>query len=267
MCSQPVSSEIQAHLDEGVLHITLNRPDALNSLNASMHQALQRAFDRAQNTDVRAVLLTGSGRGFCAGQDLGEQSPEHPNYDPDLGQTIEKYYNPLIRKITQLPKPIICAVNGVAAGAGVSLALACDIVFAARSAKFIQAFSKIGLVPDSGSTWFLPHLIGRARAMALALTAQPLSAEQAQEWGLIWQVTDDEQLLKTAAQLANELAQGPTFSFGLTKQAMHAASTQSLNEQLELEKGLQRRAGYSRDFQEGVQAFLEKRKPNFKGNE
>src|SRR5690625_3819525 len=169
-----------------------------------MHQALQRAFDRAQNTDVRTVLLTGNGRGFCAGQDLGEQSPEHPNYDPDLGQTIEKYYNPLIRKMTQLPKPIVCAVNGVAAGAGVSLALACDLVFAARSAKFIQAFAKIGLVPDSGSTWFLPHLIGRARAMALALTAEPLSAEQAQQWGLIWQVVEDDALLDTALQQAHE---------------------------------------------------------------
>jgi len=267
VCSQPASSEINTHLAEGVLHITLNRPDALNSLNASMHQALQRAFDRAQNTDVRAVLLTGNGRGFCAGQDLSEQSPEHKDYDPDLGQTIEKYYNPLIRKITQLPKPVICAVNGVAAGAGVSLALACDIVFAARSAKFIQAFAKIGLIPDSGSTWFLPHLIGPARAMALALTAEPVSAEKAQQWGLIWQVTEDDQLLETAHQLAIELAQGPTFSFGLTKQAIHAASTQSLNDQLELEKAFQRRAGFSRDFQEGVQAFLEKRKPNFTGSE
>lgn len=265
MCSKPTSPEINTQLNEGVLCITLNRPDALNSLNKSMHLALHSAFDRAQQDDVRAVFLTGNGRGFCAGQDLAEQSPEHKDYDPDLGQTLEKYYNPLIRKITQLPKPVICAVNGVAAGAGVSLALACDIVFAARSAKFIQAFAKIGLVPDSGSTWFLPHLIGRARAMALALTAEPLSAEQAQQWGLIWQVVDDENLFDTALQQAHELAKGPTFGFGLTKQAIHAASTQGLNEQLELEKQLQRRAGFSHDFQEGVQAFLEKRKPNFTG--
>src|SRR5690625_4043209 len=267
VCSQPISSEIQSRVHQGVLEITLNRPDALNSLNIAMHQALQQALRQAHQAEVRAVLLTGQGRGFCAGQDLAEQDPQHPDYDPDLGQTVERFYNPLIRTITQLEKQIICAVNGVAAGAGVSLALACDIVLAARSAKFIQAFAKIGLVPDSGSTWFLPHLIGPARAMALALTAEPVSAEKAQQWGLIWQVTEDDQLLETAHQLAIELAQGPTFSFGLTKQAIHAASTQSLNDQLELEKAFQRRAGFSRDFQEGVQAFLEKRKPNFTGSE
>ena len=267
MCSQPVSSKIITHLEHGVLSITLNRPDALNSLNAAMHQALQQAFDQALDDSIRAVLLTANGRGFCAGQDLSEQDPSYEHYDPDLGQTIEKYYNPLIRKITQLPKPVVCAVNGIAAGAGVSLALACDIVLAARSAKFIQAFAKIGLVPDSGSTWFLPHLIGPARAMALALTAEAVTAEQAQQWGLIWQAVDDEELTQAANTLAQSLSQGPTFGLGLTKHAIHAASHNSLNEQLELEKTLQRRAGFSRDFKEGVQAFLEKRQPRFTGSE
>lgn len=265
MCSQPISSEIQSRVHQGVLEITLNRPDALNSLNIAMHQALQQTLRQAHQAEVRAVLLTGQGRGFCAGQDLAEQDPQHPDYDPDLGQTVERFYNPLIRTITQLEKPVICAVNGVAAGAGVSLALACDIVLAARSAKFIQAFAKIGLVPDSGGTWFPTQLLGPARAMALALTGQPISAEQAANWGLIWQCVEDDVLLEQARSLAQELAQGPTYGYGLIKKAIHAAATNSLDQQLELEKQYQRQAGYSHDFQEGVQAFLEKRSPKFTG--
>lgn len=255
-------------LEQGVLRLTLNRPDKLNSFNEDMHLALRAGLDRAeQNSAVRAVLLTGAGRGFCAGQDLGDRDPRKSGGSaPDLGATIEKFYNPLVRLIRRLEKPVICAVNGVAAGAGANLALVCDIVLAARSARFIQAFSKIGLVPDSGGTWSLPRLLGEARAKALALTAAPLNAETAADWGLIWRAVDDAALQEEALKLAQQLAQGPTRGLGLTKRAIQAASTNSLDQQLDLERDLQREAGRSHDYAEGVAAFLDKRPAVFKGN-
>lgn len=214
---------------------------------------------------IRAVLLTGAGRAFSAGQDLGDRDPRKAAEAPDLGHTIETYYNPLLRLIRSLDKPVICAVNGVAAGAGANIALACDIVLAAKSAKFIQAFSKIGLIPDSGGTWTLPRLLGEARAKALVLTAEPLPAQTAADWGLIWKAVDDEQLMAEASALAKRLAAGATFGIGLTKQAIHASAANTLDQQLDLERDLQRKAGRSADYAEGVAAFLDKRAPEFKG--
>ncbi|MFK0161089.1 2-(1,2-epoxy-1,2-dihydrophenyl)acetyl-CoA isomerase PaaG [Rhizobium sp. NPDC090279] len=258
------SGTILSALADGVLSLTLNRPDKLNSFNEEMHLALRAGFERAhKDSDVRAVLLTGAGRGFSAGQDLGDRDPRKGA--PDLGHTIETFYNPLLRLIRSLEKPIVCAVNGVAAGAGANIAFACDITLAARSARFIQAFAKIGLVPDSGGTWNLPRLIGEARAKALALTAEPLDAETAASWGLIWRAIDDDKLMDEATTLAVRLAAGPTKGLGLTKRAIQAAATNSLDEQLDLERDLQREAGRSADYAEGVTAFLEKRKPEFKG--
>lgn len=246
--------------------VTLNRPDRLNSFNEAQHKALRATIDRAETEECRAILLTGAGRAFCAGQDLSERSQMLGEGQPlDLGSTIERFYNPLIRRLRGMRMPVVCAVNGVAAGAGANIALAADIVLAARSAKFIQAFSKIGLVPDSGGTWFLPRLIGEARAKALALTAEPLSAEDAAAWGLIWRVVDDEKLMVEAATLAARLAKGPTHAFGLTKQAIQAASENALDAQLDLERDLQREAGASDDYKEGVAAFLEKRPAQFTG--
>lgn len=250
----------------GVTRLTLNRPDRLNAFNTAQHEALRSALEAARDdAGCRAVLLTGAGRGFCAGQDLSDRDPTKMTERPDLGATLERYYNPLIRLIRGMEKPVVCAVNGVAAGAGANLALACDIVLAARSAKFIQAFCKIGLVPDSGGTWSLPHLVGEARAKGLALTGEPLSAEKAADWGLIWKTVDDEALMPEAIALAEGLAAGPTVGLGFIKQAIQAAATQSLDEQLDLERDLQRRAGRTPDYAEGVTAFLEKRPPRFTG--
>ena len=250
----------------GVRTITLNRPDKLNSFNEEMHLALRAGFQRAADDPaVRAVLLTGSGRGFCAGQDLGDRDPRKGGGAPDLGATLETFYNPTLRLIRALEKPVVCAVNGVAAGAGANVAFACDIVLAARSAKFIQAFAKIGLVPDAGGSWSLARILGEPRAKALALLAEPLDAETAASWGLIWKAVDDVALLDEAKAIATRLAAGPTRGLGLTKRAIQAATTNSLDAQLDLERDLQREAGRTADYAEGVTAFLEKRKPGFMG--
>ena len=259
-------SSILVSLDGGVLSITLNRPDKLNAFNAEMHQLLRAALERARDEPaVRAVLLTGAGRGFCAGQDLAERSVDAGAAPIDLAVSIGSHYNPLVRRMRELPKPIVCAVNGIAAGAGANIALACDLVLAARSASFLQAFSRIGLLPDSGGTWFLPRLVGAARAMGLALLADKLSAEDAERWGLIWQAIDDTQLMKEAFSIAKTLAEGPTKAYGLIKKALYASAGNSLDAQLDLERDLQREAGLSEDYREGVAAFLQKRKPAFKG--
>ncbi len=251
---------------EGYRIITLNRPDRLNTFNEAQHLALRAALaDCASDDACRAVLLTGAGRGFCAGQDLADRDPKMLGSSPDLGATLETFYNPLVRQIRALEKPIVCAVNGVAAGAGANIALACDIVIAARSAKFIQAFAKIGLVPDSGGTWWLTRLIGEARAKALALTAAPLTAEDAAAWGLIWKAVADDLLMAEAAALTEGFAKGPTHAYALTKRAIQSASANDLDAQLDLERELQREAGSSDDYKEGVAAFLEKRAPVFTG--
>ncbi|MBB5220685.1 2-(1,2-epoxy-1,2-dihydrophenyl)acetyl-CoA isomerase [Amaricoccus macauensis] len=229
-----------------------------------MHFALRAGFQQAaDDPEIRAILLTGSGRGFCAGADLGDRDPRKER--PDLGAIIERLYNPTLRLIRALEKPVICAVNGVAAGAGANIALACDIVVAARSAKFIQAFSKIGLIPDAGGSWSLARILGEPRAKALALLAEPLPAEKAAEWGMIWKAVDDEALLDEARGIALRLAAGPTKGLGLTKRAIQAAADNSLDAQLDLERDLQGEAGRSDDYAEGVLAFLEKRKPEFRG--
>jgi 2-(1,2-epoxy-1,2-dihydrophenyl)acetyl-CoA isomerase len=250
----------------GVLSVTLNRPDKLNAFNPEMHQRLREALEEARDeTGVRAVLLTGSGRGFCAGQDLSERSASTDSAPIDLSVSLGSNYNPLVRRLRALPKPIVCAVNGVAAGAGANIALACDIVLAGRSASFVQSFARLGLVPDSGGTYFLPRLAGTARAMGLALLAEPLSAEEAQRWGLIWKAVDDDKLLEDASALARMLAQGPTKGYALIKKALHASAGNSLDAQLDLERDLQREAGFSEDYREGVAAFMQKRKPSYKG--
>ena len=250
---------------EGYRVITLNRPDRLNSFNEAMHAALMSALvDAEANGNCRALILTGAGRGFCAGQDLSDRVFS-PGQVPDLSSTLERLYNPLVRKIRSLQMPVICAVNGVAAGAGANIALACDIVLAARSAKFIQAFAKLGLVPDSGGTWFLPRLVGTARARALALLAEPVLAEQAEAWGMIWKAVDDAALTDEAHRLAAHFAVQPTVGLGLIKQALDASEMNDLNRQLDLERDLQGRAGRTPDYLEGVTAFFEKRQPKFTG--
>lgn len=263
--SEPVLLE---EWGEGYGVLTLNRPDKLNAFNDALHGALKSALDiAASNKDCRALLLTGSGRAFCAGQDLGDRDPAKMDGPPNLGETLETLYNPLIRRIRSLDMPVICAVNGVAAGAGANIALACDIVLAAKSARFIQAFSKIGLIPDSGGSWSLTRLVGEARAKAVAMTATPIDAETAESWGMIWRSVPDAELLLEARTLLRDFAAGPTLGHALTKQAVHAAASNTLDEQLDLERDFQQRAGRSSDYAEGVSAFLEKRKPRFTGRE
>jgi 2-(1,2-epoxy-1,2-dihydrophenyl)acetyl-CoA isomerase len=252
--------------DAGVLSVTLNRPDKLNAFNPEMHKLLREALERARDdAEVRVVLLTGAGRGFCAGQDLSERDVSPDAAPIDLSVSLGSNYNPLVRRLRALPKPVVCAVNGVAAGAGANIALACDIVLAARSASFVQSFSQLGLVPDSGGSYFLPRLVGSARAMGLALLSTRLSAEEAERWGLIWKAVDDSRLMEEAAQVAAALAAGPTKGYGLIKKAMHASAGNSLDAQLDLERDLQREAGFSEDYREGVAAFMQKRKPSYKG--
>ncbi len=251
--------------EAGVATLTLNRPESLNALTGAMHGELKAAIDRAAaDSDVRCLVITGAGRGFCSGADLVSSSVVSDGV-PDLGKTLETHYNPLIRKLRDLPKPIIAAVNGVAAGAGANIALACDLVLAARSSLFIQAFCKIGLIPDAGGTWLLPRHVGRARAAGLALLGDKLPAEQAEAWGLIWKVVDDDKLMDEATKLARHLATQPTKALGLIKQALSAAETNTLDAQLDLERDLQTVAGRSDDFREGVAAFREKRPPRFTG--
>lgn len=253
-------------IEQGVATLTLNRPEQLNSFNAQMHKEVREALKQVrQNPEVRCLLITGSGRGFCAGQDLGDRNVAPGAAAPDLGESIEKNYNPLIRALRDLPMPVICAVNGVAAGAGANIALACDITLAAKSASFIQAFCKIGLVPDSGGTWTLPRAVGMARAKALALLGDRLSAEQAEQWGMIWRCVDDAALQDEALKLARQLATQPTYGLALIKRALNASASNSFDEQLDLERDLQRLAGRSEDYREGVAAFMEKRTPEFKG--
>ena len=250
----------------GVGILTLNRPASLNSFTGEMHDEIRGVMKRVQkDASIRCLLITGSGRGFCAGQDLSDRAVSPGDATPDLSRSLKENYNPLIRAITTLEKPVICAVNGVAAGAGANIALACDIVLAARSAVFIQGFSKIGLLPDSGGTWTLPRLIGRARAMGLAMLSHRVPAEQAEAWGMIWQCVDDERLLEEAHALAAHLADQPTRGLGLTKRAINAAGGNTLDQQLNLESDLQYLAGQTQDYGEGVRAFMEKRKPEFKG--
>jgi 2-(1,2-epoxy-1,2-dihydrophenyl)acetyl-CoA isomerase len=243
--------------------VTLNRPDRLNSFTEAMHGELAAALDGLR---PRALLLTGAGRGFCAGQDLSDRDPDAPGAAPrDLGETLERFYNPLVRRLREAPYPVVCAVNGVAAGAGANLALACDVVLAARSARFVQSFAKVGLIPDAGGTWTLARRLGEARAKGLALLAEPLDAETARDWGLIWGVAEDAALMEEARALAARLAEGPTRALAEAKRAIHAAGTQGFEEQLALEAEIQRACGATEDYREGVRAFLQRRPPRFTG--
>jgi 2-(1,2-epoxy-1,2-dihydrophenyl)acetyl-CoA isomerase len=245
--------------------ITLNRPQRLNAFTEDMHRALASAVAEAERDEsCRALLITGAGRAFCAGQDLNDRLAG-PGEKLVLGKTLEDYYNPLVRKLRALPFPVVAAVNGVAAGAGANIALACDIALAARSAQFIQAFARIGLVPDSGGTWFLPRLVGAARARALALLAEPLPADKAEAWGLIWRAVPDDQLMAEAEKLCAQLAAGPTYGYSLIKRALDASENNGLSAQLDLERDLQREAGSHPDYAEGVRAFMDKRAPSFAG--
>jgi 2-(1,2-epoxy-1,2-dihydrophenyl)acetyl-CoA isomerase len=245
-----------------VARVTLNRPDRLNSFTAVMHDELRDAL--ANLADARVVVLTGAGRGFCAGQDLNDRAVA-PGEAVDLGQTVETCWNPLIRTLTSLPQPVIARVNGVAAGAGANIAIACDIVVAARSAKFIQSFSAIGLIPDSGGTWHLPRLVGQARALGLALTGEPLAADKAAEWGLIWKAVEDEALDAEVDAVAGRLASLPPLGLAAIKEMIRSSWQYSLDEELERQAGAMRRLGFTEDYREGVAAFLEKRTPNFTG--
>ena len=251
---------------DGVARITLNRPDRLNSFTTHMHEEVRAALQEVRaDASLRVLLLTGAGRGFCAGQDLSDRAVA-PGAEPvDLGASIEQNYKPLVLGLRALPLPVVCAVNGVAAGAGANLALACDLVIAARSAAFIQAFAKIGLIPDSGGTFFLPRLVGTARAMGLAMLGDRLSAEQAVSWGLIWQCVEDAELMPTVERLVAQLAQAPTRGLAAIKRALYASAGNTLDAQLTLERDLQRELGYSDDYREGVAAFLAKRPATFSG--
>jgi 2-(1,2-epoxy-1,2-dihydrophenyl)acetyl-CoA isomerase len=251
---------------DGVATLTLNRPDRLNSFTVAMHVEVREALAHARDDEaVRALVLTGAGRGFCAGQDLGDRAVKPGGERPDLGHSIETFYRPLVTALRDMPKPVICAVNGVAAGAGANIALACDVVVAAKSASFIQAFCKLGLIPDSGGTFFLTRSLGAPRAMGLALFGDKLPAEQAAQWGLIWKCVDDAELMPTVQAMAAQLAQGPTVGYARTKQAIQAAERHALDAQFELEREFQRELGYTHDYLEGVTAFSEKRPPRFQG--
>ncbi len=260
-----MTDTIEFSRDGGVARVALNRPDKLNSFTRQMHADLREAIGECErDAAIRAVVLTGNGRAFCAGQDLADLSFE-PGNMTDLGALIHENFNPLIRRLQALPKPVIGRVHGIAAGAGANLALACDLVLAGRSASFLQAFVNIGLVPDSGGTYFLPHRVGVARAMGLAMLGEKLSAEQAAQWGLIWRCVDDDKLDAEVAALAAKLAAMPTRALAASKRAIHAALVSDLSAQLDLERQLQSELGASHDYSEGVNAFLQKRAPKFEG--
>ena len=247
---------------DGIARITLNRPERLNSFTRAMHGELRDALDNLG--DARVVILTGAGRGFCAGQDLNDRAVA-PGEAVDLGETVEESWNPLIRKLASLPQPVIARVNGVAAGAGANIALACDIVIAANSAKFIQSFSALGLIPDSGGSWHLPRLVGQARALGLALTGEPLPAAKAADWGLIWKAVEDDQLDAEVDAVASKLASLPPLGLAAIKQIIRTSSSRSLDEELDLQRDEMRRLGFTHDYREGVAAFLEKRPAKFEG--
>jgi 2-(1,2-epoxy-1,2-dihydrophenyl)acetyl-CoA isomerase len=253
-------------LTEGIARLTLNRPERLNSFNVEMHGEVRDVLHRLESErDGRVLVLSGAGRGFCAGQDLGDRAVAPGGQGVDLGESIENYYKPLVLALKNLPMPVIAAVNGVAAGAGANIALACDIVIAARSASFIQSFSKLGLVPDSGGTWLLPRLLGNARSLGLALLGDKLPADQAAQWGLIWRCVEDNELKETVDGLAKQFAVAPTRGLARTKQAIHESWGRSFEQQLDHERDFQRELGRSRDYAEGVAAFMEKRSPKFTG--
>ena len=260
---------IQIEIKKSIACITLNRPDKLNSFNVEMHTELSQAFDQiAADKAINAVILTGAGRGFCAGQDLSDRAVKSDQEAPqavNLGASVEKYYNPLIRKISNLDKPVICALNGVAAGAGASIAMACDIVVASNKASFILAFCAIGLVPDSGASWHMIRNLGLARTKALAMLGNKLSAEKALEWGLIWQVSEAEDFLNDAYAIAEQLAAKPPLAVAATKALVNKSFDKVLDQQLEEERMLMQKLGQSEDYKEGVAAFMEKRPATFKG--
>jgi 2-(1,2-epoxy-1,2-dihydrophenyl)acetyl-CoA isomerase len=250
---------------DGLATLTLNAPERLNAVSRKMIAEIKSAWDDvAADRSVRAVLLTGTGRGFCAGADLADPDRETGD-NADSGAALDKFFNPVIRTMRSVPKPIVAAVNGVAAGVGMSFAMAADIAVAAKSASFLQAFARIGLLPDGGSTWFLPRLVGDQRARAMAMLAPQISADQAKQWGLIWDVVEDAALMPTATELARRLANGPTQSLARIKEAMNRASGNTLSQQLDVERDFQRELGRSEDFKEGVEAFLAKRKAQFTG--
>ncbi|MGH8129909.1 MAG: 2-(1,2-epoxy-1,2-dihydrophenyl)acetyl-CoA isomerase PaaG [Steroidobacteraceae bacterium] len=256
---------IQYSVAGAVARLTLNRPDRLNSFNGEMHAEVRNAIGRAAGDGARVLILTGAGRGFCAGQDLGERQVAPGGGRADLGESIERNYKPLVLALQKLPLPTIAAVNGVAAGAGASIALACDIVIAARSASFIQAFGKLGLVPDSGATWFLPRLVGNARAIGLAMLGERLTATDAAAWGLVWRCVDDADFAAAVDRLAAELADAPTRGLLRTREAILGSWQHTLAEQLDVERDFQRELGFTEDYAEGVAAFAEKRAPRFVG--
>ncbi|MEX1995006.1 MAG: 2-(1,2-epoxy-1,2-dihydrophenyl)acetyl-CoA isomerase PaaG [Steroidobacteraceae bacterium] len=256
---------IQYSVSGGIARLTLNRPERLNSFNGQMHAEVRAVLDRVAGDGARVLVLTGAGRGFCAGQDLGDRLVAPDGARADLGESIERNYKPLVLALGQLPMPVIAAVNGVAAGAGASLALACDLVIAARSATFIQAFCQLGLVPDSGATWVLPRLVGQARALGLAMLGERLGAAAAAEWGLIWRCVEDAAFPAAVDGLAAELAAAPTRALVRTREAIRGSWQRTLALQLDIERDLQRELGYTDDYAEGVAAFTEKRAPRFVG--
>jgi 2-(1,2-epoxy-1,2-dihydrophenyl)acetyl-CoA isomerase len=247
---------------DGVTRITLNRPDRLNSFTRAMHGELQAALDEAK--DARVIVLTGAGRGFCAGQDLNDRAVA-PGETVDLGETVEERWNPLIRRLATMPQPVIARVNGVAAGAGANIAFACDIVIAVKEAKFIQSFSALGLIPDSGGSWHLPRLVGQARALGLALTGEPITGEQAADWGLIWKAVDGEWLDSETDSLAAKLAALPPLGLAAIKSIIRSTGERTLDQELDLQRDEMRRLGFTEDYREGVAAFLEKRPAKFVG--